>query len=257
MKTIKNRKRKVALGVKIAAMLSCVAIASVGFASWLILINPEGQSQTGNITASSVSEQGLELSTAWEGNANPSIVLGKPEATANANAWLTASDEVGVEVLTATLNVTYTPINISSATITVDFLAHIGAKPANGEWAEDTSRLAAIKDYVGVKVSVSGTGVTAQSKEYLNGLEPIVIELSNLTDVTTAQTFTVKVEFMWKFGTGVNPYTYFNAITNPTATDRADAKTALSDIYTAIHGTSAETTDDLNFEVTVVGTFAQ
>ena len=261
MKTVKSRKRKFALSMKIAAMLSCIAIASVGFASWLIVIKPEDQSQSGNITASTVSEKGLELSSSWVGSKN-SIILGKPSEVAN-NGWLLAQDSIDEEVLSATLNVTYKPINITTAKITVDFLGHIGAKPESAAWNEDTARLVAIKDYIDVTVTVSGDGVTSPvSQTYNNGLEPIVINLTGLNTEGTnnaTKTLTVLVQFSWKFGEkadpytpGVNPYTYYNGLDN-NATNRAAAKTALEAIYDAVHGTDGATTDDLYFEVTVTG----
>ena len=253
MKTVKSRKRKFALSMKIAAMLSCIAIASVGFASWLIVIKPEDQSQSGNITASTVSEKGLELSSSWVDSKN-SIILGKPDPVAN-DKWLIAEDSIAKEVLSATLNVTYKPVNITTARITVDFLGHIGAKPESGTWNEDTARLVAIKDYIDVKVTVSGAGVASVSQTYSSGLEPIVINLTGLDAEgtnNTVKTLTVLVEFSWKFGTGVNPYTYYNGLAN-NAENRAAAKTALKAIYDAVHGTDAATTDDLYFEVTVTG----
>lgn len=255
MKTVKSRKRKFALSMKIAAMLSCIAIASVGFASWLIVIKPEDQSQSGNITASTVSEKGLELSTSWVGSKN-SIILGKPTGAAN-DGWLLAEGSIDEEVLSATLNVTYKPVNITTAKITVDFLGHIGAKPESAAWNEDTARLVAIKDYIDVTVTVSGDGVSSVSKTYSSGLEAIVIDLTGL-DAEEAnnveKTLTVLVKFSWKFGENVNPYTYYNGLAN-NAENRAAAKTALKAIYDAVHGPDGETTetDDLYFEVTVTG----
>ena len=77
MKTLKRKNRKLALGVKIASLLSCVAIASVGFAGWIIVGNPSVDVSSGTLNAYTVSESGLTLTKATDATEN--IVFGKAD----------------------------------------------------------------------------------------------------------------------------------------------------------------------------------
>ncbi len=237
MKTVKNRKRKFALGIKIAAMLSCVAIASVGFASWLIISNPaDTDPSQGSITASTVTEQGLAFETPTWGEASDGdsdIVFGKPTDPI-ADAWLVAGNDVQSEDLKATLTLKYTPTNIKEADITVKF----NVCSANG--AIDTTTWANVKDYVGIKMTIGeGTAVECDA----TGTITATTKLTNGESVLEARTLTVKIEFYWKLDDShSNPYVFFNTGHKPgdsyneTTTYAAHAKTVLEAVYDNLNG---------------------
>ncbi len=266
MKTVKNRKRKFALGIKIAAMLSCVAIASVGFASWLIIQDTAPKSTGGNITASTVDDASL---TFGDPSGTGNIVFGKSGTVTP--TWLVAGSDVADDSLTATFTVAYTASNIKSATITVNFLAHVGAKPESGTWNEDTTRFATLMKYLNLEVSVAESTVSGNvvsgtlNGSYDSGFTPIELTLKGKDNGALASgSLTITVEFTWDYEVvseiiTKNPYEYFNSISSPSSDQKTAAKNMLSAIYNAVYNetkatTNTDTTDDLHYEVAITGT---
>ena len=49
------------LGVKIASILTCLALTAVGFASWLILKPAEEKTASGSFTVYSVEDNNIEI----------------------------------------------------------------------------------------------------------------------------------------------------------------------------------------------------
>ncbi len=246
MKTVKNRKRKFALGIKIAAMLSCVAIASVGFASWLIISNTNIEPTGGNIVASDVDAAGVTLSHAWKNTASDTeqkIVFGyDKDYTPNGSEWLVPGSGVESDSLTETLTVTYTLSNVTSADLDIGFSvtdsSNADVTGKEGVWTKAS-------EYVGVKIIIGDT-------EYIYGsnFDPkISVTTSGSTDVT--------ITFFWKLGAteeneGQNPYKYFNGKTqtdkvneSEETTWQAYAQTALKAIYAL---------NNCQFKVTVTAT---
>ena len=54
---MKQRKGKFTLGMKIASILSCIALVSVGFASWWIIRLPSPETKGGSFEVYSVDEK--------------------------------------------------------------------------------------------------------------------------------------------------------------------------------------------------------
>ena len=280
MRTVKNRKRKFALGMKIAAMFSCIAIASVGFAAWIIVNKPANQETAGSITASTVSEKGLTLTAAASSAA---IILDAPASANKSGDWLISDvSGVAVESLSVTIPVTYEAIGIGSAEITVNFKAVLT------DGSDGASRLAELigtdakTNYVNVVVSLWSVNpstvdmdddaqVSAYRKDvdtynYDDEKEDTTFSLSGLNNQEVDGTFWIKIDFGWGAAfEGKNPYTYFNDLDpnhdyalDAEKTNKLAAKNALTAIYEAIYeegmNTENVTTNDLKYHVTISAT---
>ena len=120
---MKTTKRKFSLGVKIASILSCVAVLSVGFASWLIVNVPTETNNTiGSFEVYEVKEKSVTLAYDWGADSAPDkdgednytdaattaakIIFGKPASGTATNNWLRPEDGMANEKLTAKVKVT-------------------------------------------------------------------------------------------------------------------------------------------------------
>lgn len=271
---IKKRK-KFALSLKVLSLLSCIAVLSVGFASWIIIQQPAQQDKAGSITTYTTAEAGMTLTTQWmtitEPETQPRIIFGRPSTIGTGNAiWLTSKKSDGVnydvepQVLVALLKVTYTLDQVDLDNITFTLAA------AQATFADLVSGgLLAAPTLQAFKDDACAQSIS-DSVAYNN---PLVINDTNVDDlepVGNVYTFYVKVAFGWgeKLG-GLNPYTYYNlfkvtdvagkvveyqeedytlnAYGNATTTAGQFAKAALDDIN-AKAGTS--------FSLTINGTAA-
>ena len=238
MKTVKSRKRKFALSMKIAAMLSCIAIASVGFASWLIVNQPEQQNATGSITASAVGEANFTLTAT-----NPATVInfGKAGTPSPNHNWLVANN-VGEEVLTSAITVVYTTTNVNKGTITVNLESLL----------DTTADLTVLKGLITNKYITLTVGLysdaaleTAIGTPAAYVPETAEINAYEMT-LNASGTFYVGVKFAWGEAFGnENPYTYFNEL-EKSAELVTKAQTALGALKDAAD-------DKLNYTVTITG----
>ncbi|MBQ3572128.1 MAG: hypothetical protein IJA15_04815 [Clostridia bacterium] len=240
MKTVKSRKRKFALSMKIAAMLSCIAIASVGFASWLIVNQPTDQVATGSITASAVGDANFTLTAT-----NPATVInfGKAGTPSPNHNWLVANN-IEEEVLTSAIKVDYTTQHVTKGEITVNLEAFLNT-------TADSTVLANLitNHYITVTVGLYSDAALAN---LLPGTSAVAYKVTDpeisASEMTlgASGTFYVGIKFAWgsEFG-NENPYTYFNeqAKTDDLATK---AETALGAIYSAANS-------KLNYKVTISG----
>lgn len=204
MKTM--RKGKLSLIVKIASVLACFAIASVGFASWWIINYPEAKEYNqGSFNAYTVSEKEITFGDVTAvGDAN--IVFGKPANTQTTTKWLGSSD-VDNENLTAVLKFDVTldsedndALNTYLETIDVEFntgdayaglvgSGYVAAPTVSYKIGDDTTEY---------------TTLTAGS----DGKYSI--------EAPTDKTATIYLKFDFGWGTATNeqnPYDYFNGQT--------------------------------------------
>lgn len=252
MKTVKNRKRKFALGIKIAALCSCLALASVGFASWLVVHEPEDQTADGNVNVALTSSAKLDemvVTPVLDAAKNPvfsTFIFGRPKkADAVAIKWLVPQD-MEIEDLTEVYKLTFKPKNLpvgAKAVFKLDLDA-ITKEIVDDETVEtvvnDKLTTLISKGYVTLKITI---GEDLAGNKFQN-IAPVSMTF-NKTNVfpvvdnpetdaveTDTLTYTVpwtvletiqnssgtaeipfKVEFAWgEAFGGINPYNYYNSI---------------------------------------------
>lgn len=228
--------KKFSLGVKIASILSCVAVLSVGFASWLIVNLPTETNDTiGSFEVYEVVDNSVTLAYDWgadgEGDfvkndqgddtttytekaqAAAKITFGKPASSSVQNPWLRAGSDVQNEKLTATVKVT-----IGNYNELTSFSASIDASVFSGISTLVGTPTVSYKTTEGTNADTDGT-IGVLSKDELTAAAGVVV-----------------VEFTFSWGTafgGNNPYDYYNDQTY-SAELGTEANTNLTAIQTAL-----------------------
>lgn len=236
---MKMRRRKFGIGLKIASLLTTIAVVSVGLASWVITAPTIAATAGGTIQVDTVSTKKVTLAGTWvsvtqEGDtitvgadlgkdAAPVIYYGAPEKTKE-GAWLT-NDDTAKESLTAWLKVTATTEGDATVSnLTVTFTA---------------SNATQFGGAIGASIGAPTFTVWKQSEEsYVKGDTTTYSGTSAAVALagSDVHTYIVKVEFSWgtNFG-GINAYEYFNA--NAYSAERAsDATTKLNALQEALNG---------------------
>lgn len=256
--TMKQKKFKFSLGLKIATILSCVALVSMGFASWWIVKPPVNQTAEGSFEVYTVDTKNINISEPTFTNSN--IIFGKTTFPANAtnHKWLIAGDDVKDENLKATMNFTVSVTDGDAATGTsnvADFLQNVKLTMTVPE-ALQTAITNKYIDAANSKITYKTTGGTEKTDSaVINGTADsveLLIDMSGATKVNDedAAVYSVGVEVTFEFAWGEkfhseNPYTYFNkqAYTGDLATE---AKGVLAEL--------AKLSTTTKFEVTLEGT---
>ncbi len=264
MKTVKNRKRKFALGMKIAALCSCLALASVGFASWLVVHEPEDQTVDGAVNVALTSSAELKEIKATptlgadDADYKAEFVFGRPtKGEAAPIKWLVPED-VEVEDLVEEYTLTFKPQNLpteAKAVFAFDFDGIVDS-------VENNTALTTLiqKGYVTLTITIGdaegslGTQVTKTFNTttpfpLVDDLEtPAVDEsvltfvvpwekLSTLQEAGDTASIPFKIEFEWggTFG-GENPYNFYNTLVDPDADAKAGALNVLGEIASLVKG---------------------
>ncbi len=241
--TMKKTTKKLSLGMKVASILACLALVSVGFASWWIVQLPDPvQYNDGSFTVYSVDTKNIKIENLeFEGSR---IIFGKTAGVTQ--RWLLA-ENIEDQNLTATL------------TFDVNLYDNYKENQAN------SLGTGAIKDYVseitldfipsGIDSAISAGYITAPvitysygtnktgTVTYSSGTATLPIYMDGATSNTT--TVTVTFEFGWGATfSGQNPYAFYNAagkdpngasgVGNKTWAEHADdALTGLNALATA------------------------
>ena len=224
---MKHRKTKLSLGLKIASILSCVAILSAGFAAWCIVQTPSKLLENGSFTVYTVTQKEITVTNASITPAT--IVFGKPTSTTTSTTWLVAKDESGApmatDVLTATLTFTVgikddteTALNELVDDITITFAPNDATK-TNFNTAITGVKVNDIdKSYIAAP-TITGDGITSVSA-YNTTDSNLVVSIPAAN--TNTMTVTATITFDWGTLTGGdNPFDYYN--TKDYATYSAEA----------------------------------
>ena len=207
MKTM--RKGKLSLIVKIASVLACFAIASVGFASWWIINYPEAKEYNqGSFNAYTVSEKEITFGDVTAvGDAN--IVFGKPANTQTTTKWLGSSD-VDNENLTAVLKFDVTLDSTDSDALNT-YLKTIDVEFNTG----DTYAGLVGSGYVAAPTVSYRVG--GDDSDVTIDFSPInVVDGKYSIEAPDTKTATIYLKFDFGWGTATNeqnPYDYFNGQT--------------------------------------------
>ena len=243
-----RKNTKFTLGIKIASILTCLAMTAIGFAAWLIVNPATATFDDGSFTVYTVSQNKVDIAVTGEGT---TIVFGTPELDEDdklpttSNHWLLAHGTMAEEALVATF----------TATITSDDPA---TTDDEGEPNNDGLNLSEIVDQI--TVSFAGDALLAAAIEdgYIAeptiqvGTADAVTATAGVASTTVApnaaktQTLNITVTFDWgtAFG-GENPYTYYNnqAYTEDLATAAQAALNAVNALKDAGYSLTINTTN--------------
>lgn len=220
---MKQKKFKFSLGIKIVTILSCVALVSMGFASWWIVrINNDAGVSHGSFTVYEVTEK--EVTVTVVSFTPEYIVYGtSTKEPATTPTWLIASDpQMASDTLTSTLTFTVDAddVNLNElvGTVNVTFVPNENSKSAfdaaiaNGYISAPVVNASyKIGDAAAVDIYSDAEG-TNKNFTYNNNSLTISLPAAALAD--NAVTVTMTFNFGWGAMTGgENPYDYFNTTT--------------------------------------------
>ncbi len=234
---MKQKKFKFSLGLKIASILSCLALVSMGFASWWIInINNTGGAKTGSFTVYDVTEKNVTVTVdGWSGDSANIVFGASTKNPATTATWLVKNDKaMDDESLSATLTFTVTSdtnLNELIQPVSVTFVPNEATKNAFDD-AIDYGYIAApvvtasytVNDEGGASGDIYSDEET-QNKKFTYNQETeggLTIALPDAAMAAKSVTVTMTFTFNWGSMTGgVNPYDYFN--TKSATADYADA----------------------------------
>ena len=225
------------LGIKIASILSAVAILSVGFANWLIVnIQPEQTvDQAGSFTVYSVENKEVTYSTSWS---NANIIFGAPSDTEKAmitegiTIWFKPDSSMSSANLVATLELTITNVSELSS-FDVTFAVDENDKSAFEGAIDGSIGTPTVKWYLGSGDSKTEKGTANYSTTNGNAIISMPVNASNIVGSGSNNSCTVTVEFIFSWGTdfgGVNPYVHFNNTMTYSAENAATASAAMGEL---------------------------
>lgn len=234
----------------VLCLLATFALASIGFASWIIA-NPDittDGTTSGQFTVYEAVSSTMDAEVSFVGGKN-TFVFGKPTGySADSTKWLTAGADVADESLSVSMDITITNANLLNGG-SVDVIIYVEndklvTAMTNGLLTCEVNNSASTFTETQVKVGSVTKDVYAISTTLTPSIE------SGETDGT----LTVTLEFGWgsTFGS-LNPYEYYNGmnyddqIGQQSAAEHADAN--LNALDTAL--------TDLAFNVKIVKTPAQ
>lgn len=213
MKDSAIKNNRISLGVKIACILACVALFSVGFAAWLILQPTVAEEKLGSFQVYAAQENNVSI-TVTEGTQDAKINFGAPASyVPGAVDWLYFDDYVAsgedatVEDLVATFTVEYSSsINLDEAVarLYISFSVPETVK----DMFKDGFFVAAPKlEYNTTSSNANAEGWVEAPYDADEGMATIAIDAPKATSATVY----VRVTFGWgELTGGKNPITYFN-----------------------------------------------
>lgn len=269
-KAMKNFKKvRLSLGMKIIALLSCVALLSMGFASWWIVKLDTPTTSSGSFTAYDVIEKNINIGN-FSFDKDTSLLSFGYAGTPNPNnKWLQKDPAMGTENLatTFTFDVSVTDNDTNASESNVNALIN----GVTMTITPDTSLKTALDNAIDGKVitapsiTYSYTGsdtlassvVKTASYDKTTGKITLFIDLSKAAD----DSITVTIDFSIGWGdafkdntegaTPENPYKFYNEQTySDTLADDAIAKLTLVKALNGVEDTSGGTpTYSNNFKV--------
>ena len=255
---MKQTKFKFSLGMKLVSILSCIALVSVGFASWWIVNYPAPKELSdGSFEVYSVDEKNIYFDSVsfGSGKDNALVIFGYPTGAEDNKGWFgystSGENAVQEEDLQAVLSFTLKiddgdgAINDYVENVFVDFTPN------------DTDFAGLVDNYISAPVitySLNGgvdwkTGTTYSS----NGTK-LTIPTTDMT--SSSQVIQVRFEFGWgetfnddtQDGKNINPYDFYNKQTY-SKSNATSAKATMTEIakladatYTVNLSTSPEGT---------------
>lgn len=239
------KRRSLTLTICILAVL---ALASIGFASWIITNPNAGTEAPGTIAVDDVTSEVFKIETKWDTTSGGKINFGKPKNyTEQETDWLTnnATDEENLEAeLTISFNKADN-VNLEAILSETPIEVTFGVVKNNADLSDTDAEalftglnlpypVLTIKDSTGAFVAFDGT--------------------IDYADLDSNAQCVIKVTFAWGVSTNnVNPYVYYNTIDFGTETNEVDdegnklaievvAEKYLNSLYTEFQGVSYKLT---------------
>lgn len=198
---MKNKNKKI---VFISALLGSIALASTGFAAWVITTQ-DTETVNGNVTVETVDDASHTLTVKLHSQNKASLVFGakNTDSVENPNPWLTYSGDP--ENLTIVYDVECT--NYSSCTVKAEL-----------KFSKSTA-------FDGL--------VSSTKKKYVTKPTAVLSDFTAKEGNPTTGVATLTLSAAWGdyFG-GENPFVYYNSKSQ--ADYASDANTVLNAIYTAL-----------------------
>lgn len=230
-KTLKKfRKVRLSLSMKIISLLSCLALVSMGFASWWIIKVDTGTTM-GSFTTYEVEEKNIHID-GFTSESDAEIVFGVPDVNNAKTGWLQVRSESKQE----NLEFTYTYDLWAENDDVRQFVDKVTLTFTPSEAVAANLNKAIARGYI-TAPTVSckiGTG-SATSATYNNANAVVELDIATNSAVVSVADkgdkvvqVSVTVTFAWGDAfkpsgenAGVNPYTYFNALASNAAPSNA------------------------------------
>lgn len=251
---MKHRRTKLSLGIKIASILSCVAILSAGFAAWWIVKTPTATETGGSFEVYEVLQKEISVTNVTLSSAN--IVFGVPASTSNPEKWLLKKDTMSADQLNATLDFNIginskvqegTSTNTTAdATTTLSTLIDQLTITMEPSKADDDAFATKFNTAVtNGSIVVKITGTYKVGNDYTGNVNWTYSANDNVCEIDTTGipagtvTFDLSIDFAWGPTANTNhtnPYDYYNTkdYSDGLATE---AFTLLNDVYALNGGT--------------------
>ena len=242
---MKQRKFKFSLGMKIASILSCIALVSVGFASWWIVQLPQTTTKHGSFEVYEVETKQIkfnDIKFVNEAGAadDANITFGYPSATVQ-DPWVGYdSTKMAAEDLEAIMQFT---VALSSSTQN-DKISNYMSKvnidlTIPDAYKDRIVNTSAKTGYVAVPVISYRLGTSGNWTSTTPDVDGAKYSIQIDAPQNESQIVQVKFEFGWSYyysenGDTVitkNPYTYFNGLGGYTVDREKAAKGVLDEIY--------------------------
>lgn len=217
-------------------ILAVLALASIGFASWIIS-NPEASGHDeGTVWVDDVTSEVYNVNATLS---NKSIVFGTPDGyVAQPTDWLTNSNTDKTDSLETILTVVITPEDTTNVNATLNSASL--AVTLSGEKTVDGSPVAIAP--AELTTLFTDAGLAAPVMTIKSGEEWVAfdgtIDKDDMVIDSTSGTAQIKITFSW--GSNGNPYTYYNV--KAFEDYRTQAETFLKGVYTALNGLSYKVT---------------
>lgn len=199
----------------VLCLLATFALASIGFASWIIA-NPDltiNGTTEGSFIVYDTTESSISVDVSFEGEKNQ-IIFGKPsDYVVNQKHWLTPGEDILVENLSVTINFKVT--NIDNAKNGLEYMVLVSKA--------DYDKLAAAKEN-------NLIGFDANLFTEVKDSEDTVLGYGVKKDLNATDSYILTFTWGSAFG-GVNPLTHYNKGSyDASAKTNLDALKALSGI---------------------------
>ena len=202
--------------ILVSSILASTVLASIGFASWLVTGNTEINTDDNDIIVDDITDGRMSVDYSWANGG--SVVFGWVNYTSPTGNWLLNNDNLKLEKLTDTLNLSITNASYLSK---IEFTLTV-IDNANGGWA------------------------TAEGNNYVVAPTFSVVE-SGWTVTDDVATYSLPVAFSWgeafdsdgvadeNLADNLNPYKFYNS--QEYSDSLADtAYDTIDDIHTCVSG---------------------
>ena len=222
---MKKTTKKLSLGMKIASILACLALVSIGFASWWIVNYPKPvEYNEGSFEVYGVETKNIYFDNmAWgTGADDAAVIFGYPTNAQNNKGWFgyskwTESNTSGVKEQDLSAVFSFTLKIDEDGEALNDYMDKITVSFA--PTYESFNELVSEKQYIAAPVieySLNGGETWLEGATYAGGTTTFEIDADTMTG--SYQDIQIKFTFNWgeyfnsDNGDNLNPYDFFNAM---------------------------------------------